>query len=157
RARLRRRAFRRRLHRRMALRDRHLRRGRVGVCTAHRAPRGVRAGARRLNEVTPLRLCDVTVDGERWPVFAWSIGTSGGTVLVDTGMVASTPELDEQWGPVLLPWPELGDVVAVVNTHLHFDHCGGNRRFAGTPTYVQRTELAAARAPDYLEDWVHFD
>jgi N-acyl homoserine lactone hydrolase len=45
----------------------------------------------------------------------------------------------------------------VINTHLHFDHCGGNRRFAGTPTYVQRAELAAARAPDYLEEWVWFD
>jgi N-acyl homoserine lactone hydrolase len=44
----------------------------------------------------------------------------------------------------------------VINTHLHFDHCGGNRRFAGTPTYVQRAELAAAVAPDYLEEWVRF-
>lgn len=109
-----------------------------------------------MNEVTPLRLCDVTVSGERWPVFAWSIATAAGTVLVDTGMIDSTPELDAEWGPVLHPWPALGDVVAVVNTHLHFDHCGGNRRFAGTPTYVQRAELAAARAPDYLEEWVHF-
>jgi N-acyl homoserine lactone hydrolase len=54
------------------------------------------------------------------------------------------------------PWPELGEVTAVVNTHLHFDHCGGNRRLAGTPTYVQRAELEAAVAPDYLEEWVHF-
>jgi N-acyl homoserine lactone hydrolase len=48
-------------------------------------------------------------------------------------------------------------VVAVINTHLHFDHCGGNRQFAGTPTYVQRAELDAAVEPDYLVDWVHFD
>ena len=47
-------------------------------------------------------------------------------------------------------------MIAVVNTHLHFDHCGGNRRFAGTPTYVQRAELEAAVAPDYLEEWVRF-
>ena len=76
--------------------------------------------------------------------------------IVVSGMVESTPELDREWGPVLHPWPDLGNVVAVVNTHLHFDHCGGNRRFAGTPTYVQRTELAAAVAPDYLEEWVRF-
>jgi N-acyl homoserine lactone hydrolase len=99
----------------------------------------------------------VTVGGELWPVYGWTIATAEGTVLVDTGMIDSTPELDAEWGPVLRPWPELGDLVAVVNTHLHFDHCGGNRRFAGTPTYVQRAELAAARAPDYLEEWVHFD
>jgi N-acyl homoserine lactone hydrolase len=71
-------------------------------------------------------------------------------------MIDSTPELDAEWGPVLLPWPELGEVRAVINTHLHFDHCGGNRCFAGTPTYVQRSELAAAVAPDYLEEWARF-
>jgi N-acyl homoserine lactone hydrolase len=106
--------------------------------------------------VRPLHFCDVTVEGERWPVFGWAIERDGETILVDTGMIDSTAELDEEWGPVLLPWPDLGDVVAVINTHLHFDHCGGNRRFAGTPTYVQRAELAAAVAPDYLEEWVRF-
>jgi N-acyl homoserine lactone hydrolase len=110
-----------------------------------------------VNDVAQVHFCDVTVDGELWPVYGWTIATTAGTVLVDTGMIDSTPELDARWGPVLRPWPELGDVVAVVNTHLHFDHCGGNRRLAGTPTYVQRTELAAARAPAYLEEWVHFD
>ena len=110
-----------------------------------------------MNDVAQVHFCDVTVGGEPWPVFGWTIATAAGTVLVDTGMIDSTPELDAEWGPVLRPWPELGEIDAVVNTHLHFDHCGGNRRFAGTPTYVQRAELAAARAPDYLEEWVHFD
>ena len=107
-------------------------------------------------DVRPLHFCDVTVEGERWPVFGWAIDRPEGTILVDTGMVESTPELDAEWGPVLLPWPDLGNVVAVINTHLHFDHCGDNRRFAGTPTYVQRAELAAAVAPDYLEEWARF-
>jgi N-acyl homoserine lactone hydrolase len=110
-----------------------------------------------LAAIRPLRFCDVTVMGERWPVFGWTIETAAGTILVDTGMIDSTPELDEEWEPVLHAWPDLGDVVAVVNTHLHFDHCGGNRLFAGTPTYVQRTELEAAVEPDYLVEWVHFD
>ena len=110
-----------------------------------------------MNDIQPLHFCDVTVNGELWPVFGWAIETAEGTILVDTGMVDSTPSLDAEWGPVLRPWPELGDVIGVVNTHLHFDHCGGNRRFAGTPTYVQRAELAAAVEPDYLVDWVHFD
>jgi N-acyl homoserine lactone hydrolase len=107
-------------------------------------------------DVRLLHFCDVTVAGERWPVFGWAIEHPEGTIVVDTGMIDSTPELDAEWGPVLLPWPELGDVAAVINTHLHFDHCGGNRRFAGTPTYVQRAELEAAVAPDYLEEWVRF-
>ena len=44
----------------------------------------------------------------------------------------------------------------VVNTHLHFDHCGGNQLFAGRPTYVQRRELEDARSlDDYtIRDWV---
>jgi len=107
--------------------------------------------------IRPVHFCDVTVEGALWPVYGWTIETTGGTVLVDTGMIDSTPELDVEWGPVLRAWPDLGDVVAVVNTHLHFDHCGGNRRFAGTPTYVQRAELEAAVEPDYLVDWVRFD
>jgi N-acyl homoserine lactone hydrolase len=110
-----------------------------------------------VNDVAQVHFCDVTVEGELWPVYGWTIATAAGTVLVDTGMVDSTPELDAEWRPVLRRWPELGEIAAVVNTHLHFDHCGGNRRFAGTPTYVQRVELAAARAPDYVEEWVHFD
>ncbi len=106
--------------------------------------------------VTPLHFCDVTVDGEVWPVFGWAIDTPAGTILVDTGMVDSTPELDAEWGPVLHPWPLQTDPVAIINTHLHFDHCGGNRRFAGTPTFVQRAELEAAVEPDYLVEWVRF-
>jgi N-acyl homoserine lactone hydrolase len=106
--------------------------------------------------VTPLHFCDVTVDGELWPVFGWAIDAPAGTILVDTGMVDSTPELDAEWGPVLQPWPLEGEPVAIINTHLHFDHCGGNRRFAGTPTFVQRAELEAAVEPDYLVDWVRF-
>jgi N-acyl homoserine lactone hydrolase len=107
-------------------------------------------------DIVPLHFCDVTVEGEVWPVFGWSIITPEGTILVDTGMIDSTPELDREWSPALRPWPRLENVVAVINTHLHFDHCGGNRRFAGTPTYVQRAELAAAVAPNYLEEWVRF-
>jgi N-acyl homoserine lactone hydrolase len=108
-----------------------------------------------LNDVGLVHFCDVTVEGALWPVFGWTIATRAGTVLVDTGMIDSTPELDEEWGPVLREW-DVPDVAAVINTHLHFDHCGGNRRYAGTPTHVQRVELASAVAPDYLEEWVRF-
>jgi N-acyl homoserine lactone hydrolase len=106
--------------------------------------------------VRPLHFCDVTVEGARWPVFGWAIERDGNTILVDTGMIDSTPELDAEWEPVLRPWPELGAVGAVINTHLHFDHCGGNRRFAGVPTYVQRAELVASAGPDYVTEWARF-
>lgn len=42
-----------------------------------------------------------------------------------------------------------------MNTHLHFDHCGGNHLFAGTPIYVQRRELEDARGEGYtIPEWV---
>jgi hypothetical protein len=49
-----------------------------------------------LNTVRPLHYCDVTVEGERWPVFGWAIDGAAGTIVVDTGMIDSTPALDEQ-------------------------------------------------------------
>src|SRR5207248_10711835 len=50
------------------------------------------------------------------------------------------------------------DVDCVINTHLHFDHCGGNRLFAGTPIHVQRLERENARVPDYtIAEWVEFE
>ena len=110
----------------------------------------------RAEDIRPVHFADVTVEGEVWPVYGWTITHPEGTILVDTGLVETTPELDEEWRPKLHPLPELGHVQAIVNTHLHFDHCGGNRRFAGTPTYVQRAELDAAVEPDYLVEWVRF-
>jgi len=109
---------------------------------------------RRPEDVRPLHLADVQAYGKTLPVHAWLVD---GHVLVDTGMVDSTPELDREWGVRLLPWPALDAVDVVVNTHLHFDHCGGNRRFAGLPIYVQRAELAAVAEPDYLVEWVRFE
>jgi N-acyl homoserine lactone hydrolase len=106
--------------------------------------------------VEVLHLGDVLVEGETWPVLAWAVTVPDGVVLVDTGVVETTPELEREWGVRVRPWPELGDVVAVINTHLHFDHCGGNRLFPGVPIYVQRAEYDAVAEPDYLVDWVHF-
>ena len=107
--------------------------------------------------VRPLHFCDVTVDGAQWPVFGWAIDRDEDTILVDTGMIDSTPELDAQWGPVLRPWPELGAVSAVINTHLHFDHCGGNRRFAGRADVRPAGRArAASEGPDYVTEWAHF-
>jgi N-acyl homoserine lactone hydrolase len=107
-------------------------------------------------QIDPLHLVDVVVEGETWPVFAWAIRAPQGTVLVDTGMVDSTPELDARWHPTLREWPSLADVFVLINTHLHFDHCGGNRRFAGIPTYVQRAEYEAVAEPAYLVEWARF-
>jgi N-acyl homoserine lactone hydrolase len=98
-----------------------------------------------------------TVKG--FPVYVHAIDHPAGVVLVDTGMIDSTPELDEAWEPVPHPENVPRDVVCVINTHLHFDHCGGNRLFPGVPIHVQARELADARAQeDYtIHAWVAFD
>ncbi|TMK93976.1 MAG: MBL fold metallo-hydrolase [Actinobacteria bacterium] len=73
-------------------------------------------------------------------------------------MIDTTPELDEEWRPTIYPERIPRDVACVINTHLHFDHCGGNRLFPGLPIYVQRREREAAREPDYtIPEWVEFE
>jgi N-acyl homoserine lactone hydrolase len=103
---------------------------------------------------------EVVFAGDRWPGFSDTIDHPDGLVLVDTGMIDTTPELDDEWSPTPHPLPaEIVQRVAhVVNTHLHFDHCGGNRLFPGIPIHVQRRELADARSEeDYtVPEWVDF-
>ena len=112
----------------------------------------------RLGDVRPIHVLDVLVDGERWPGYAHVIEHPDGRILVDTGMIDSTAEIDEEWSPTIYPERLPREVAVVVNTHLHFDHCGGNRLYAGLPTYVQRVEREAARAPDYtVPEWVEFE
>ena len=99
----------------------------------------------KLDDVRAIEYGDVLVEGERWPNSIHVIEHPDGRILVDTGMIDSTPELDEQWGIRFDPEKIPRDVVCVVNTHLHFDPCGGNRLFLGTPIHVQRVEREAAR------------
>jgi N-acyl homoserine lactone hydrolase len=87
------------------------------------------------------------------PVYVHAIEHPDGLVLVDTGMLDSTPELDREGAPVPMPENIPRDVLCVINTHLHFDHCGGNRLFPGVPIHVQRLELHAAHHP---HEWVNF-
>ena len=112
---------------------------------------------RTVDDVEPIHVADVMVDGASFPVLAFAIAGPDGVVVVDTGMVETTAEVDAAWQPTLHEWPDLAEVVAIVNTHLHFDHCGGNGRFGDVPIYVQRAELEGARGEDYVEEWVHVD
>jgi len=92
------------------------------------------------------------------PVFVWTIDHPAGLVLVDTGMIDSRREVADM-SPTPHPENIPRDVICVINTHLHFDHCGGNRLFPGVPIHVQARELADARSlDDYtFRDWVDFD
>jgi N-acyl homoserine lactone hydrolase len=87
-----------------------------------------------------------------------------GAILVDTG-VGYPEELVREWKVVnrhaadalaehyLSP----ADVRIVINTHLHFDHCGQNAVFKHAPFYVQRSELERARREDTVtNEWFDF-
>jgi len=112
-----------------------------------------------LPTVTPILVADLRAGDERLPVYVHLIDHPDGRVLVDTGLTALHP-LVADMAPRLRPLDEqdvdLAGIDVVVNTHLHFDHCGGNHLFAGTPIHVQRQELEDARhLADYtIREWV---
>jgi N-acyl homoserine lactone hydrolase len=87
-----------------------------------------------------------------------------GAILVDTG-VGFPDELVKEWRVVnrraadVLAEHDLSpaDVRIVINTHLHFDHCGQNAVFKHAPFYIQRGELERARREeDLTSDWFDF-
>jgi N-acyl homoserine lactone hydrolase len=100
---------------------------------------------------------ELVVEGDRRPVFIWTIDHPSGLVLVDTGMIDVRPEVEDM-SPTPHPENIPRDIVCIINTHLHFDHCGGNRLFPGVPIHVQARELADARSLVYtIREWVDFD
>lgn len=115
--------------------------------------------------VQRLRLATLRgLDGLDWPVHGFVVSYPGGAVLVDTGVGGP-----QQW---LTDWrvvnrsvadalDELdmtpGDIGLVINTHLHFDHCGQNAVFKHAAFHVQRAELNRARRESpQLSAWFDF-
>jgi N-acyl homoserine lactone hydrolase len=103
-------------------------------------------------------------DGLRWPVHGFVVTHPGGAVLVDTG-VGGPDEVLNDWRVVNRSAADAladldmtpADIGLVINTHLHFDHCGQNAVFRHAPCYVQRAELARAqRESPELCDWFDF-
>jgi len=90
------------------------------------------------------------------------ITTNKENILVDTG-IGQLPEKYERFHTVKRGrdqtlkaqlekhglTPE--DITIVVNTHLHFDHCGNNHLFPKAKFYVQAKELRYAHSPDRFQ------
>ncbi len=109
--------------------------------------------------ITPVLVAELLVEGERWPVYVHVINHPDARVLVDTGMTELHPavaDLDPRLIGLSDQDLDLEGIDIVVNTHLHFDHCGGNHLFAGRPIYVQRRELDDALGKDdyTISAWV---
>jgi N-acyl homoserine lactone hydrolase len=111
-------------------------------------------------QVVPIQVAELLVaEGERLPVLVHVLDHPDGRILVDTGMTELHPavaDMDPRLTPLSEQALDLAGIDVVVNTHLHFDHCGGNHLFAGRPTYVQRQELDDALSlDDYtIREWV---
>jgi N-acyl homoserine lactone hydrolase len=116
-------------------------------------------------EVKRLRLAMLRgVDGLDWPVHGFVVTYPGGAVLVDTGVGGPQKWLTD-WRVVNRSVADAldelgmtpGDIGLVINTHLHFDHCGQNAVFKHAAFYVQRAELDRARRESpQLSDWFDF-
>lgn len=86
-----------------------------------------------------------------------------GAIMVDTGVGWPT-ELVGEWKVVNRHMADAmaehdlspADVKIVINSHLHFDHCGQNAVFKQAPFYVQRGELDRARKSGDAIQWFDF-
>jgi glyoxylase-like metal-dependent hydrolase (beta-lactamase superfamily II) len=116
-------------------------------------------------EVKRLQLATLRgIDGLTWPVHGFVVTYPGGAALVDTGVGGPQKWLDD-WRVVNRSVADAldelgmtpGDIGLVVNTHLHFDHCGQNAVFKHAAFYVQRAELERARRESpQLASWFDF-
>src|SRR3954451_22223619 len=109
--------------------------------------------------ITPVFVADLSVEGERMPVYVHVIDHPDSRVLVDTGMTELHPamaDMDPRLQPLNEQAFDLAGIDTAVNTHLRADHCGGNHLFAGKQISVQRRLLDAARSKDdcTIRDWV---
>ena len=110
--------------------------------------------------VTPVLVAELLVEDERMPVYVHVIDHPEARVLVDTGLTQLHPAVADMDPRLVPPSEQTGfdptSIDIVVNTHLHFDHCGGNHLFTGRPIYVQRQELDDARSQDdyTIREWV---
>ena len=98
-------------------------------------------------------------------VFGYAVRHPDGVILFDTGVGSGSAVIEEFYRPRVVPIDEAlaavgideRDVVAVVNSHLHFDHCGQNAAFYrhGIPVYVHRAEIEAAATLEHytVPEW----
>src|SRR3954471_5144750 len=91
--------------------------------------------------ITPVLVADLLAESERMPVYVHVIDHPDGRVLVDTGMTELHPlvaDMDPRLHPLSKQDFDLASIDIVVNTHLHFDHCGGKTLYAGTACFLYR-------------------
>lgn len=100
------------------------------------------------------------------PVYGYLVTHPELTVVFDTGIGAADPETEAQYQPHRRPLElasrdvgcSVDAIDVVVNSHLHFDHCGANPALGGRRIVVQSAELDAAQADSYtFPELINFD
>jgi len=98
------------------------------------------------------------------PVHGFLVKHPDGAGMVDTGYGTNT-ELIKDYRAVNAPVAaalrrhdvDPSDIRWVINTHLHFDHCGQNAVFAQAPVYIQRAEYERKDDPNYtVVEWLRY-
>jgi glyoxylase-like metal-dependent hydrolase (beta-lactamase superfamily II) len=122
-------------------------------------------------DVLPLLMADLVyprshpLSGTTGPVFAYVIRHPDGAILVDSGIGGAHRGIDAAYKPTRYRLDnalrslcvEPSSVRCLVNTHLHWDHAGGNSLFPGVTTFVQRSEREAADEPSYtVREFIDF-
>jgi N-acyl homoserine lactone hydrolase len=125
-----------------------------------------------LPRIERLHLADLTLPeghpavpgGGQAVVFGFVIDHPDGAIIVDTGVGRGNEFIDQAYSPAIWDLDAVladvgittGAVAAVVNSHLHFDHCGQNPTYYGSsvPVFVQAEEVKAAKERDYtVNEW----
>jgi N-acyl homoserine lactone hydrolase len=116
-------------------------------------------------QVTRLSLATIGAGMDfEMPVHGFVVTHPGGAVLVDTG-IGDPERVPADWRIVNRSVADAlgehgmtpGDIGLVINTHLHFDHCGQNAVFKHAPFYIQAAELERARRESpQIADWFDF-
>ncbi|GFP77742.1 N-acyl homoserine lactonase family protein [Clostridium fungisolvens] len=107
---------------------------------------------------------------QRYPVLSYLIRLKNKNILFDTGLSQDgiddigvlnkfvTIEVGQDYKftqQLKLIGIDCGDIDYVINSHLHFDHCGNNRKFIKSKFLIQKDELTAlknnSRNPSYIK------
>ncbi len=121
------------------------------------------------------------VEGEtsafiRIPVPAYIIDHPKGLAVFDTGLRGGLSDTADPGHAAYAAWKinvelpagadissriaaigrDVSEVQFVINSHLHFDHCGGNHQVPNAPLLIQKREWEAGKIPE-LQQKVGFD